>query len=871
MKKTLGKWKVMVALALAVVTPMTSLAALPPTVFQKTEGRMLSSGTYYEHQERFTPQGWISVHVLRMDLQNPTQTPVALYGPQGIGKRATVKAMADQDARVVGAVNGDYFNYSPMPSTLGVMVSEGQMLSSPPHMDYALPAFFLDAAKNGAVGYLNREISFTNGRTGANTPINMINKISADYTTVALLDQHWGATSPGTAAGVSGVREVVVENGQVTAIRDGQAGVAIPANGYVLAAKIEKLPNIQVGDQLNVNRQILANSAIPFAMGGGSIIVKDGEVTLTNIHSEGIHPRTGIGVTADHRLLLVAVDGRSKTYKGLAQKDFGELMKSLGAVQALNLDGGGSTTMVVKDGDVNQVVNKPSDGSPRPVVNGVGIRSEDPQGSLSYLKIIPSQVGVHQGSRMGLSVQGYDQYHRPLGAPQNVTYQVTGVEGVVENGQFYPKSTGTATITASAGAAKGSVTVPVYGPIAALRVTDGLTLAPGASKDIVVTAVDSRGFSAPVPGDLIAMEAVGGIGEMQGHSLKAAANPAQGYVQVTHGAIRAYVPVRVGSQETSLVNFETLEGMSAKAWPTTATASLSAAPEAHQGESAVAIDYDFTQADGPKAAYVILPQNVGIIPEKADEVVVAVKADGQGGGLKADVVDANGKTYTLVFAPNIRQTRWQTLEAALPQGVAYPARVASLYVAQPDGAKKITGRMLLDTLITRSQGSVSRDGVPDNTPLIDPAAQPVDAAGANLVIKRTADGLFAGDKGTGNYSKQVVGGATVYTLKTNKGIMAGNQDQWGTLLQSLKVIETPAVVLVMKDGPETFQDQKEAGLLNDTLKDLAWSGKQVFLVAGSGQGQWLAEGVHQLRLGQNAVVYMSVFQEGAPRFQVVTP
>jgi hypothetical protein len=75
------------------------------------------------------------------------------------------------------------------------------------------------------------------------------------------------------------------------------------------------------------------------------------------------NPRTGVGVRPDGKILMVTVDGRSKRSKGMTLDEFGRLFQSLGATWALNMDGGGSTTMVVRD----EVVNVPSDGYERPV------------------------------------------------------------------------------------------------------------------------------------------------------------------------------------------------------------------------------------------------------------------------------------------------------------------------------------------------------------------------------------------------------------------------------------------------------------------------------------------------------------------------
>ncbi len=104
------------------------------------------------------------------------------------------------------------------------------------------------------------------------------------------------------------------------------------------------------------------------AVGGGPWLVKDGQVQ--NVE-DARHPRTAVGIKEDGSILLVVADGRSNISAGLTFEELAQYMKDLGAVEALNLDGGGSSAAVVKNPDTYalEVKNVPSDGKERPVGN----------------------------------------------------------------------------------------------------------------------------------------------------------------------------------------------------------------------------------------------------------------------------------------------------------------------------------------------------------------------------------------------------------------------------------------------------------------------------------------------------------------------
>ncbi len=127
-----------------------------------------------------------------------------------------------------------------------------------------------------------------------------------------------------------------------------------------------------------------AGDAIPellWGIGGGVRILKEGNLVTRD---DDIHPRTALGfsvASGRQKLFLAVADGRQTHSRGIGLRDLGQLLLFAGAQEALNLDGGGSSTLVVqgKDG-IPALLNSPWDnrfnGGERAVVNHIGIRAQ---------------------------------------------------------------------------------------------------------------------------------------------------------------------------------------------------------------------------------------------------------------------------------------------------------------------------------------------------------------------------------------------------------------------------------------------------------------------------------------------------------------
>ena len=120
-------------------------------------------------------------------------------------------------------------------------------------------------------------------------------------------------------------------------------------------------PHFVVPDSARLAERSWSDSNI---MTAGPMLIRDGALVPMRDDKTFVtsrHNRTAVGVTADGTVLLVTLDGRMKESQGMSLQDFQRLLHYLGCCDALNLDGGGSTTMYVKGMPHDGIVNRPTD------------------------------------------------------------------------------------------------------------------------------------------------------------------------------------------------------------------------------------------------------------------------------------------------------------------------------------------------------------------------------------------------------------------------------------------------------------------------------------------------------------------------------
>nr|MBA2671445.1 phosphodiester glycosidase family protein [Gemmatimonadota bacterium] len=287
--------------------------------------------------------------------------------------------------------NADFFRYEPDGVPEGPQVAGGAVIAAAgtygpsvsTRFGIEQPVFGITRSGRAFVGEVR--IAGQAWSSGGNIPLGRLNALpGAD--SLALFNRFAGGPLPGDhpVAGVT-VRMVAtataagdVERGVVIARHDRVGGLTVPEDDRILAgrgAAAEWIGALAPGDTVRWHLAFAgAPGAVRELVGGFPLLLLDGESVLHRVpriwppFATGRHPRTAVGIRADGTIVLVVVDGRREGYSvGMTLEETAELMRELGAMDALNLDGGGSTTLVTAAG----IINRPSDAEERPVANAL--------------------------------------------------------------------------------------------------------------------------------------------------------------------------------------------------------------------------------------------------------------------------------------------------------------------------------------------------------------------------------------------------------------------------------------------------------------------------------------------------------------------
>ena len=266
-----------------------------------------------------------------------------------LAARSKISNIAQRE-NAIAAINGGYFK----PQTgvpLGTLMINKKMYTGPIYDRVAIGIF------DEGYGMARVQLKATIDTNIGGLKIDNINQPRMLSTHTIVYTPDWGEFSPPCP---KYGKQITVSNGKL--LRTSYGSSQIPKDGFVVVGPEKTIDTIVKAKRFTLNIKMNPDwKNVNHIISGGPYLIKNGDIYVDMSAQKlsaigGRNPRTAIGYTRDNHLIMLTADGREGSSIGLTLMELASLMKEFGCVNAMNLDGGGSTVMYVK----GQVVNKPA-------------------------------------------------------------------------------------------------------------------------------------------------------------------------------------------------------------------------------------------------------------------------------------------------------------------------------------------------------------------------------------------------------------------------------------------------------------------------------------------------------------------------------
>ena len=726
-------------------------------------------------------------------------TPTVAYGTK-VTDRVTLTGMAQQlesqGKRVVSGLNGDWYVLSTGAPT-GLVVTDGVVRATGYYSSTWAIGFYDDGTAFIAQNGLSMSVTLGGATLNLSGGINKVRKMTSSDGSggLTLLTSDFADTTKNSEAGVdviltpvedeSGTYSTEPRIGRQTQyvveqVLESTGSIAIPEGKAVLtlnakdnADTLAKLRALVPGDTvtLSITSTDARWSQVDQALGGVAKLVTNGQAASGLDASRTAWP--AIGIKADGTLVFYALDGKQPGLSvGATQTQVAQRLIELGCVEAICMDGGGSTTIGVTypDGSSMEVVNSPSDGSQRANSTAIFLTTElQPTGELDSYYVTPTDNLLLSGAAVQLSASGLDTHYYPTSGYE-VEWEVTEGGGTVdENGLFTAGTeSGTSRVTADDGYASGTVSITTVSTPDSITLSDestgaavtSLNLDPGGQMDLKASA-SYRGLDLTAQDTCFTWTADPAVGTVDENGLfTAGEKSASGTLTVSAGGKTLTIPVSIAGHVNTLEDLE--GGMDAFTATDTAVPAVETGLEyVHNGRQSLKMTYDASSGSASLGAAMAIPTGESWLG-------MWVYGDGSGNTLMATVTDSQLQTSQILLTA-LNFTGWQYVSAELPEGAAYLNSLDVVY-----GGTAASGEIWLDQLTTANE-NVSDTTAPtvslsvSGTQLTARVSDNVDRTIPQESVSLTYDGAalsFTWNESTGTLSASLPAADTGYHRAT---------------------------------------------------------------------------------------------------------
>ena len=872
---------------------------------QKTQ-ETLSRGVVYERNRMMTGAGLMDVYTLRVPLNDPFISLGVAESKKEHGLKEATSTLLKENNAIAGT-NADFFGMAGRYSaSFGPVITGGVLRSlSTAHNKEEDEFASLLIPGNGSplIKFLKTEVRFINDGK-QNITIHAINKVT-DMVMPIIVTSDAMRDTAALDARFPGLLKVVVKDKQITYVSEQGQSVQIPENGYALviqqasAGYFRQFFDVGQHAVLEINATGVDLSQIETAIGGGGVILRNGEPVSEGTIITGRHPRTAVGINQDKtQLIIMEVDGRSHSV-GATHDEMGILMKRYGAYDAMHLDGGGSSTMVVQKpgGGAHRVVNTTSDGGERRVINAFGVFNGAPPGEPEKLMVEPEAVGGFLNVPLNVDVFAVDDYYRRAETDDYFMEVTTDdTEGEWLNTWYMPGRPGVINFTATYRNLTETRAIEFVDLQEIRPSMTSMALMQGEKINLYFTGIGGKGSQAAIISGIAYEIYPHDLGYMDGNAF-VADKPGHGYIKCVAGGIPAYIAVYSGGREVPAYSFDGSREIRFVSYPEIVTGGVSYSPEQHSvGTQSARLSYSFTSENVTQAAYMEFAQPVEFEGEPF-AVKLAVYGDESDLWLRGRVLDAEDNEFTVDFVRNMDWRGWKQVFARIPSGVKYPVRLDRVYLASADNIGEISGSVYIDNLcaVYRLLGEVI---LPEAPKFKDPlktdlakaeATMPStafditavgktvwDAGGQNPgdydgvrarvleeILRKSSRALYIGKTGYSTEGRKVYewnpgyimhreGNVAILQMSAEKGgLFATNPEQWSRFTKDLDAAEPSHIIVELDVNPHNFAQPQEYELLHGALKQYQQKGISVFVVSTDGgmTTDSVREGIRYINLG----------------------
>ena len=461
--------------------------------------QVVGPGITYTHVISRSPR--LHTVALKIDISRPENyiTTVVANDNFGAGNelvRNMSRRYHKEGHLVMGALNGDYWNTSPPQGQFAYRLANGQISGN----KYAFGGTrnrssfgittdgkpFVDIIKFSGSIRLSNDDTY---------PVQGMNSLQSGNGLI-LYNNYTGSSTRSdnnsTEWRLKPLEEVTTNVPilfEVTAVQRHQGNMSIPSGHFVLTGtgpvSDELYGKLADGEQIHISmradptlNQALGSKEIAELIGGGPRLVENGELAASNFvgfegfgqqHSGDRHPRTAIGFNRDSTIVIFAVvDGRQFYSQGASMQELATIMQGLGAWTAVNLDGGGSSTLVVRDEYKNNHDRSFGLGTFRPVVNGlIAVTNLTYSEIAEILEISPVEATLDTAETITFSATVTDHWEYELPVHMSdISWEVSGLDGEIDaNGTFSALDYGEGYVIARYGELTDSARVMVMDPV----------------------------------------------------------------------------------------------------------------------------------------------------------------------------------------------------------------------------------------------------------------------------------------------------------------------------------------------------------------------------------------------------------------------